>query len=409
MNMLKACQLKEHHNNEETGRNYHCMIFGFPSYGHTNPLLLLSAELVKSGYEVSFYNTDMFKKEIENTGAAFIDYKSPAAVLASQPMDCKTLDLEGLYEELNHIYDEVWTNLPRFTEHLDIIIYDQFAIWGKRYAEKNNITSLCSNTYLLTTPHYWRSNFKIEKLKENEQLLEEFINCLSGNSANGIIVYTPQEMQIVQPSADAKNIFFLGNRFASQYPPSTAKFGKKALIYISLGTVFNCDIELLKSLIDYFGNTKYNLIISSGNNLKIYEELSKLKLKPNIQVHKFIDQLKVLQEASLFITHGGGNSLYESLYFTVPMILFPQMEEQHINAQKMAELNVGYYFQKDGFSKDRMDEAMNNITQNWDIYKESTMLLREAIIRSSNAQKVVDQVNKLLSKNQRPPAKAVAM
>ncbi len=53
-----------------------------------------------------------------------------------------------------------------------------------------------------------------------------------------------------------------------------------------------------------------------------------------------VDQLAVLSRSSMFITHGGFNSVQEALVAGVPMLLFPQMQEQVLNADRVSELGA---------------------------------------------------------------------
>ncbi len=49
----------------------------------------------------------------------------------------------------------------------------------------------------------------------------------------------------------------------------------------------------------------------------------------------------MLGEASVFLTHCGMNSVSESLYLGVPLVLFPQQEEQGMVARRVQELGAG--------------------------------------------------------------------
>lgn len=61
----------------------------------------------------------------------------------------------------------------------------------------------------------------------------------------------------------------------------------------------------------------------------------------NVQVHDFVPQIKVLGLADLFITHGGPSSIKESVYFGVPMIVFPLRCDQPGNAARVVHHRLG--------------------------------------------------------------------
>ena len=67
------------------------------------------------------------------------------------------------------------------------------------------------------------------------------------------------------------------------------------------------------------------------------------KLTPpaNFIVRSSVPQVALLQRASLFITHAGINSLHESLYYGVPMVMLPQQMEQAMNARIAERHDVG--------------------------------------------------------------------
>jgi UDP:flavonoid glycosyltransferase YjiC (YdhE family) len=64
-------------------------------------------------------------------------------------------------------------------------------------------------------------------------------------------------------------------------------------------------------------------------------------LPAGVSAHARVDQLAVLRRADLFITHGGFNSVQEGLVAGVPLLVFPQMQEQVLNADRVSELGAG--------------------------------------------------------------------
>ena len=66
----------------------------------------------------------------------------------------------------------------------------------------------------------------------------------------------------------------------------------------------------------------------------------------NVTVASSVPQLQVLQRASAFVTHGGMNSVSESLRMCVPMVTVPQMAEQEIVSRRVEQLGAGLYLAK---------------------------------------------------------------
>ena len=107
---------------------------------------------------------------------------------------------------------------------------------------------------------------------------------------------------------------------------------KPILIYFSLGTVFNDNLDIFKTIIDgiclYFKKSKNSrkeikIVISSGGlneNERINDLIVSNEFKDSFIVCKDVPQLDILERCSLFITHCGMNSINEAVYYGCPMV-----------------------------------------------------------------------------------------
>lgn len=118
----------------------------------------------------------------------------------------------------------------------------------------------------------------------------------------------------------------------------------RPLIYISMGTVINERPDFYKKCIDAFESVNADVIISCGNAVN-REEFG--TLPSHIRMYPCVDQLDVLAGADAFITHCGMNSVSESLYMAVPMVLYPQTGEQHAVARRVTETGAGIMLKDD--------------------------------------------------------------
>jgi MGT family glycosyltransferase len=106
-------------------------------------------------------------------------------------------------------------------------------------------------------------------------------------------------------------------------------------IYLSLGSLGSADVELMQGLIDTLSGTDHLVIVSMGPR---HEEL---RLGENMVGAEFLPQPSILPQVDLVITHGGNNTITESLHFGKPTVVLPLFWDQHDNAQRMHELGLG--------------------------------------------------------------------
>ncbi|OTF80649.1 hypothetical protein BLA29_011394 [Euroglyphus maynei] len=66
-----------------------------------------------------------------------------------------------------------------------------------------------------------------------------------------------------------------------------------------------------------------------------------VELPDNIWGDSMLPQLKILPMVDLVISHGGNNSVIESLYHGKPLIICPLFYDQYDNAQRVTEKGFG--------------------------------------------------------------------
>jgi MGT family glycosyltransferase len=118
-----------------------------------------------------------------------------------------------------------------------------------------------------------------------------------------------------------------------ELPASLSGSGK--VIYLSLGSLGSADTELMAHLIDVLGATSHRVIVSMG------PQHEALQLHDNMVGAEFLPQTSLLPLVDLVITHGGNNTVIESLYFGKPMIVLPLFWDQCDNAQRVHETGFG--------------------------------------------------------------------
>lgn len=174
------------------------------------------------------------------------------------------------------------------------------------------------------------------------------------------LVYTSRYFQIHDEYVP-DHIFFVGwteidSKIASNTPSNLE--GYRKLIYVSLGTINTGNIPFYKLCLEVYKDTDYRVVISLGGNTDsdIFGPLPK-----NITIHNWLPQRKLLDEADLFVSHGGSNSIHESLIRGVPILLVPQQEEQKLNALRVQELGAGKMLDNSQLDRKTLQAATENL------------------------------------------------
>ena len=158
-----------------------------------------------------------------------------------------------------------------------------------------------------------------------------------------------------------------------------------------MGTVNNDMMPFYKACISAFKNTDYQVIMSVGNLVSI-EDFG--ELPENISVFSHVDQIAVLKEADVFVSHSGMNSVNESLYFEVPLVMLPQTTEQKGVAERVLELGAGIKLDKqDG---DSLLSAVNQILID-STYKKNAEKIAEGFRNCSGAKGAAEKITEVCS------------
>jgi MGT family glycosyltransferase len=132
---------------------------------------------------------------------------------------------------------------------------------------------------------------------------------------------------------------------------------RRRRIYLSLGSLGSADVGLMQALIDTLGRTDHLVVVSMGPQ---HEEL---RLAPNMIGEEFLPQPAILPQVDLVITHGGNNTVTESLHFGKPMVVLPLFWDQHDNAQRIDELGLGRRLDTYGHEPEELLGAIDDLLE----------------------------------------------
>src|SRR5262249_39667325 len=109
-----------------------------------------------------------------------------------------------------------------------------------------------------------------------------------------------------------------------------------------------------------FADQPWQVVLSVG---KLLDPTMLGAVPDNFLLSPYVPQLEILPRTHIFVTHAGANSVIESMYYGVPMVLIPQQPEQQLHAQRIVDMGLGVMLGRDAMSAATLREAVERIAQ----------------------------------------------
>ncbi len=395
------------------------LFFNVPGHGHINPSLPLVTELTQRGHEIIYFATPAYRASIEAAGAAFRAYSS----VADDYFDMSGLSGAVPQRVAHALISTSAAILPELLEIAraegpDYIIYDSLCTWGYLVARILRLPSVASLALPPLTQPPPRAMFRLlplmlpflfrdfgkglEANRRAKALTEQYglppfgMMGIMNNIGDLSISYTSRHFQQYADTVD-KSLRFVGWTLNEQ--PVNGDFSLEAargrrVIYISLGTLNNDDVDFFRACIEAFAGMDAFVVMSTGKRIapEVFGTLPE-----NIAVHPWVPQIAVLKQAALFVTHGGMNSLHDGLVLGVPLLLVPQQFEQTVNAMRAVELGAGLMLKKQQVSATAIRTNALRLL-NEPAFKAQAQHIGETLRTAGGAARAADEVEALLRK-----------
>ncbi|MCR4788272.1 MAG: hypothetical protein K5888_06790 [Lachnospiraceae bacterium] len=165
------------------------------------------------------------------------------------------------------------------------------------------------------------------------------------------------------------NVFFCGAlKSVSVSEQSSAR--DKILVYMGSGTI--SPKKMLNVIKNAFSESRYHVYIASASLKEAAED--------NIHIAKRWDFGAMLDEAVLYINHGGQNSIVDGLLHKVPQIMVPgKVFERKYNAGSVAENKAGVVVNEKDFNAACIRDTAERIISSEEFSENAAALGRELI------------------------------
>jgi MGT family glycosyltransferase len=285
--------------------------------------------------------------------------------------------IEGAMNYIEAIENDVLTINP------DLIIRDSCALFGRYFSEKLNVPLIGYTSSPCVTEKYTIENFS-EVLSVNNRLDTKIIE---GKELEFIKKVTKHMVEISKKIAKKPFSFqYLTDpdddfNFTFGSPNLNFYSEKDDYTFVKPSIFERQDVIPVKSHRDkilvasgnliVFPLIFYNYLINAVKYLDIstfislkyasIHELSINKLPENVQIVERVKQKDYLPECYAFISHGGFNSVLESIFYEVPLLIYPQSSDQFIISERIQELKLGYAIEETEVSTSYLREKLELI------------------------------------------------
>jgi MGT family glycosyltransferase len=380
--------------------------FGIPAHGHTNPSLSLIDELVRRGHRVYYYSTEEFKAKIESTGATFCEYRDFGEfdnVAAGK-------NLAFLYYSLIFATRNMLKGLLARMRDLkpDCVIHDAISPWGRYVAAIlgipaiSSVTTFAYDAKVQTPANTIRFIGKVgasglsymlkarslqnEMQKEYGVKRREFIDTMMNEEALNVVC-TSRALQPSSKNFSPNSYAFVGPLLTQrkndedQFDYSTLR---RPVAYVSMGTVWH-GCASIDAIIEALKEGGFSLVVSGTSD--------RFSSGNGLIIKKHVNQLAALRNADVFISHGGMNSVNESLSCEVPLCLFPFQSEQEEVAKQVVAMKCGVIIKR--LDKQSVTKAVSQIMSN-SLYKENCKTIARSFIEAGGSKAAADRVEDYL-------------
>jgi len=386
-----------------------------PGEGHVNPTLGLVEELIRRGEEVVYLCMEEFREKIERTGAQVRTYENILEGIT--PTSFRSIyGMFGLMIKAAHVLLPLVKDLQEEGERFDYLVHDSMFFSGRLVGQVLGIPAISStSTFALTEPMWEKmvsgmtgmldraatpeeteqekahAEVKLRELKEQYGVRIDSWFELFYNPAELTICYTSREFQMQADQFD-DSVKFVGPSITPRLGDAEFPYHlleEKPVVYVSMGTILNNNLDFFRLCMEAFADLEVTVLLSIGRSQK-QEDLG--ELPPNVLVYNYVPQLEVLQRTAVFLTHGGMNSTSESLYYGVPTIVIPQVNDQPIVGAQVEATGAGLHLPKEQVTRESLRAAVVKILADPETYRAKSQRIGDSFRAAGGYERAADEI-----------------
>lgn len=369
-----------------------------PLTGHINPMRAIAGELTARGHEVAWAGHAPQLREVLGVSAPG-DGASPGSPRdeplihhCAIPADVRRAPgligpaaFKFLWEEFfaplaESMAPGVEAAVRDFAP--DVLLTDQHAIAGALVAERHGVVHLTSSTTSAELIDPLASMPKVAAWLDGilAALRARFGDPAAEHdprfSPHGVLAFTSREFLGEDIPLPHDRVHLLGPALATRAErdgegvagaagfPWEALDAERTKVLVTLGTA-NTDAsyrfltEALTALdqLDCRGRPVQGIVVDPGGVLSSAD----VELPPGVLVRPYVPQLELLEQLDAVVCHGGHNTVCESLWHGVPLVVAPIRDDQPIVAGLLTGAGAGVRVRFNRVDATRLAKAINTV------------------------------------------------
>lgn len=169
------------------------------------------------------------------------------------------------------------------------------------------------------------------------------------------------------------------------------RIDEAATVYLTMGTVWNQNLDIFRTVIEAVRDEDLTLIVTVGRQ----NDPAALGPQPNnVFVHHYIPQGVLLPRCHAVVTHGGAGTTLGALAFGVPLLVLPQGADQYANADRVVAAGAGRRLLKHELSVAAIRDALLALLRDQS-YRHAAERIKTEIRDMPDARKAIRRIEGL--------------
>jgi zeaxanthin glucosyltransferase len=412
----------------------HFGVLFYRGAGHVNPLVALSRKLIARGHRVTFFQKPELDTQLRQCGMEFspIGESCSGGEGVADSLHSNRSGIAGLRYSMRRIVRDMEmflqeTPITLAKTGVDALIIDEIALSGSTVAEMLHLpyfvisTSVPLNFGWTSLPQSIECESLASRFSRRQNLLlqvsishmggairRELDNCRRQIGLGPIreaqktfseSAHIAQLPQCLDFQRSVPKSFHYTGPFVDEAARPPVKFpwdrlDGRPLVYASLGTTQKNRLAIFRLIAEACLTLNLQLVISLGGrfDLEMFDGLPGRPL-----VVRYAPQLELLKRAEIVITHGGLNTVLESLMEGKPMIAIPMAHDQPAVASRLARLKIAEVLPVEDLSEEHLRLALLKLLNNTS-YRDAAMEAQTKIRSARGLERAVEVIEEALER-----------